>query len=193
MSLRQISASNFRFKFRAVPRMIPLKPNTRYQFYVNKPPSKSKPFYSSASSVVSTISENYKQTSEKTLLGEQVEVYSNNESNIVRRINKLISNDDMKCYAEEPAKSESDVFMCKECASSRRSLEENQKTVLRLIKRLNTNIERNELRLYDLEIRDIVKNEWRQLAIIIDRLMLLIFIVTTSFVLLSIFYQRPEQ
>jgi hypothetical protein len=159
---------------------------------MQKDSAEPKEYEKSPSSSFSTISEHFKRDSDKNLIDEEtLEVLTTKETNMVRRINKLILNDDTKIYFSEAEKND-DAFACQECAVNRKGLEENHKNVLRLMKRLNTNIERNELRLYDLEIRDIVKNEWRQLAIIIDRLMLVIFILLTSIVLASIYFQRPN-
>jgi hypothetical protein len=77
------------------------------------------------------------------------------------------------------------------CKNSHK-IDENDKQLKRLIERLNENFEKIELKLYEREVRDIVKKEWRQLAIIIDRLMLVIFVILTVLTLVTIFNQRPD-
>lgn len=41
-------------------------------------------------------------------------------------------------------------------------------------------IEKNEMRLEDQDRKDAIRNEWQQLALVIDRLLLLLFIVFTT-------------
>jgi hypothetical protein len=147
--------------------------------------------YKNSVSSFSIASEHFRKNSENNLLiRPQPEVVSTEEIKILNRINKLLADEHTRQYSD---KSNSDnMSVCKECVTNRKNHEENQQNFFRLMRRLNANIERNELRLYDLEIRELIKNEWRQLAMIIDRLMLYIFIVFTSIVLISIFYQRPD-
>jgi hypothetical protein len=178
-------------QFRTVPIMIPIRPMKPYQVYSqnNDSPKLKKNQYDTSVSNLSIISEEFRRNSEKNLLiRPPPEVMSTEEIKILNRINKLLE----KEHVETNSNRSDNLSICKECVDNRKNHEENQQNFFRLMRRLNANIERNELRLYDLEIRELIKNEWRQLAMIIDRLMLYIFTVFTSVVLLSIYYQRPE-
>lgn len=53
-------------------------------------------------------------------------------------------------------------------------------------------IERNEMRLVEQDRRDAIKQEWQQLAIVIDRLLLLIFLFTTITVTFTIMLHGPQ-
>lgn len=47
-------------------------------------------------------------------------------------------------------------------------------------------IEKNEMRLEDQDRKDAIKNEWQQLALVIDRLLLFLFIVFTAGITLAL-------
>lgn len=47
-------------------------------------------------------------------------------------------------------------------------------------------IEKNEMRLEDQDRKDAIKNEWQQLALVIDRLLLVIFVVFTTGISLAL-------
>lgn len=47
-------------------------------------------------------------------------------------------------------------------------------------------IEKNEMRLEDQDKKDAIKNEWQQLALVIDRLLLFIFIIITTGISLAL-------
>nr|AWX65633.1 nicotinic acetylcholine receptor alpha 5 subunit [Laodelphax striatellus] len=51
---------------------------------------------------------------------------------------------------------------------------------LRVLYRVNSTIERNELRLAEQERRDLAELEWKQVALVCDRLLLWVFLITTA-------------
>lgn len=57
---------------------------------------------------------------------------------------------------------------------------------MRVLKKVYQTIERNEIRLQEQDRKDILKQEWQQLALVIDRLLLLVFILVTITVTLVV-------
>lgn len=63
---------------------------------------------------------------------------------------------------------------------------------IRVLNKVYTAIERNELRLADQDRKDAIKLEWQQLALIIDRFLLWIFIISTVGATFGILYMSPH-
>ncbi|KAK0418598.1 hypothetical protein QR680_013661 [Steinernema hermaphroditum] len=61
---------------------------------------------------------------------------------------------------------------------------------LKVLHRVHATIERNEMRLAEKDRRDAAKLEWQQVALVLDRFLLIVFVVGTAMVSLSIIYQR---
>ncbi|XP_045169531.1 ligand-gated ion channel 4-like [Mercenaria mercenaria] len=57
---------------------------------------------------------------------------------------------------------------------------------LKVLKKVYQTIERNETRLQEQDRKDILKQEWQQLALVLDRLLLLVFIIVTITVTLVV-------
>ncbi|XP_060556811.1 ligand-gated ion channel 4-like [Ruditapes philippinarum] len=57
---------------------------------------------------------------------------------------------------------------------------------LKVLKKVYETIERNETRLQEQDRKDILKQEWQQLALVLDRLLLLVFIIVTVTVTLVV-------
>ncbi|RUS71039.1 hypothetical protein EGW08_021197, partial [Elysia chlorotica] len=56
------------------------------------------------------------------------------------------------------------------------SSDNTEKQFLRVLQKVYQTIEKNEMRLEDQDRRDAIKNEWQQLALVIDRLLLFLFL-----------------
>ncbi|XP_064614604.1 neuronal acetylcholine receptor subunit alpha-10-like [Liolophura sinensis] len=67
-----------------------------------------------------------------------------------------------------------------------------EKQFIRVMHKVYQTIERNEMRLVEQDRRDAIKQEWQQLAIVIDRLLLLIFLFTTITVTFTIMLHGPQ-
>lgn len=61
-----------------------------------------------------------------------------------------------------------------------------------VLTKLSNLIERNEMRLTEQERRDIIKQEWQQIALVIDRFLLWIFVITTIGATLGILGMSPH-
>ena len=48
------------------------------------------------------------------------------------------------------------------------------------LRKVATTIERNETRLAEQEKRDVIKNDWQQVGIVVDRLLLIVFVTATT-------------
>jgi hypothetical protein len=101
---------------------------------------------------------------------------------------KCLSIQNMKQKTSTPDKLANCAQFCQQC----REIELKNQQLIRRIKRLNKTLEANQLKIYEKEMKDIIKNEWRQLAIIIDRLMLYVFMLLTLIVLITLFNQLPS-
>uniref|UniRef100_A0A914W783 Uncharacterized protein n=1 Tax=Plectus sambesii TaxID=2011161 RepID=A0A914W783_9BILA len=63
---------------------------------------------------------------------------------------------------------------------------------LRVLNRVHGAIERNEIRLNEGDRRDAIKLEWQQVALVLDRFLLLIFVVGTAVISFAILHQREQ-
>ncbi|BFZ01344.1 hypothetical protein BsWGS_04383 [Bradybaena similaris] len=61
-----------------------------------------------------------------------------------------------------------------------------ERQFLRVLQKVYQTIEKNEMRLEDQDRKDAIKNEWQQLALVVDRLLLLIFVVFTTGITLAL-------
>lgn len=66
-----------------------------------------------------------------------------------------------------------------------------ERQFMRVLQKVYQTIERNEMRLAEQDRRDLIKQEWQQLALIIDRVLLLVFLGLTITVTLTVFFQGP--
>ncbi|CAG5123057.1 unnamed protein product, partial [Candidula unifasciata] len=66
------------------------------------------------------------------------------------------------------------------------SADNTERQFLRVLQKVYQTIEKNEMRLEDQDRKDSIKNEWQQLALVIDRLLLFIFIVFTAGITLAL-------
>ena len=60
------------------------------------------------------------------------------------------------------------------------------------LRQISRTIELNELRLEEAERRDVIKSEWQEVALVVDRLLLLVFIGMTVGITLSILLRAPH-
>ncbi len=67
-----------------------------------------------------------------------------------------------------------------------------ERQFLRVLQKVYQTIEKNEIRLGEQDRRDVIRLEWHQLALIIDRLLLLVFIVTTLAITCGILLHAPH-
>ena len=51
---------------------------------------------------------------------------------------------------------------------------------MKVLRKVYQTIERNEMRLQEQDRKDILKQEWQQLALVMDRMLLLIFVIFTT-------------
>ena len=56
----------------------------------------------------------------------------------------------------------------------------NDQRLCQLLQRVSTAIEKNETRLEEQERREAIQLEWKQIALVCDRVLLLIFVITTA-------------
>lgn len=66
------------------------------------------------------------------------------------------------------------------------SLDSCEQQFMNVLKKVYQTIERNEIRQQEQDRKDILKQEWQQLALVIDRLLLLVFILVTITVTLVV-------
>ena len=62
----------------------------------------------------------------------------------------------------------------------------------RFLAKVQLTIERNEMRLAEQDRKDIIRLEWQQVALVVDRLLLLLFIILTVGVTLGIILESPH-
>ena len=67
-----------------------------------------------------------------------------------------------------------------------------EKQFVRVLHKVYQTIEKNEMRLAEQDRRDHIKLEWQQVALVVDRLLLLIFIIATVGVTLGIMLHAPH-
>ena len=67
-----------------------------------------------------------------------------------------------------------------------------EKQFVRVLHKVYQTIEKNEIRLADQDRRDQIKLEWQQVALVVDRLLLWIFISVTVGVTLGIMLHAPH-
>ena len=66
-----------------------------------------------------------------------------------------------------------------------------ERQFMRVLQKVYITIEKNEQRLADQDRRDAIKLEWQQVAMIVDRLLLTLFMCTALGVTLAILFQAP--
>ncbi|XP_041365681.1 ligand-gated ion channel 4-like isoform X2 [Gigantopelta aegis] len=67
-----------------------------------------------------------------------------------------------------------------------------ERQFMRVLQKVYQTIEKNEMRLADQDRRDHIKYEWQQLALILDRCLLIVFMIITTCVTLGIFLPSPH-
>lgn len=67
-----------------------------------------------------------------------------------------------------------------------------ERQFLRVLNKVYQNIERNEIRLAEQDRKDAIKLEWQQVALVIDRFLLWIFIISTIGATFGILYMSPH-
>ena len=65
-------------------------------------------------------------------------------------------------------------------STSSDSISANDQRLCQLLLRVSAAIEKNESRLEDQERREAIQLEWKQIALVCDRVLLLIFVITTT-------------
>lgn len=66
-----------------------------------------------------------------------------------------------------------------------------EKQFVKVLHKVHQTIEKNEIRLAEQERRDVIKTEWQQVALVVDRILLVIFICLTLSVTLGIMLNAP--
>ena len=72
------------------------------------------------------------------------------------------------------------------------SSSEFERQFLRVLQKVYQTIEKNEIRLAEQDRKDAIKLEWQQVALVVDRILLFVFIVTTTAVTLGIMLHAPQ-
>ena len=67
-----------------------------------------------------------------------------------------------------------------------------ERQFLRVLHKVYQTIEKNEMRLAEQDRRDQIRLEWQQIALVVDRILLLLFIVLTLGVTLGILFDAPH-
>ena len=67
-----------------------------------------------------------------------------------------------------------------------------EKQFLRVLQKVYQTIEKNEIRLAEQDRREVIKNEWQQVALVVDRILLFIFMGLTVGVTLGIMLRAPH-
>jgi len=67
-----------------------------------------------------------------------------------------------------------------------------ERQFMRVLHKVNWTIERNEMRLADQDRRDYIKQEWQQVALVIDRMLMLCFTVLLTTITLSLFVPSDD-
>ncbi|XP_037091004.1 neuronal acetylcholine receptor subunit alpha-7-like [Pollicipes pollicipes] len=70
--------------------------------------------------------------------------------------------------------------------------EDFERNFVRVLNRIYQTIERNELRLEDQERREATRQEWQQVAVVCDRVLLLIFLLSTAAATSAILFSSPH-
>ncbi|KAK2167529.1 hypothetical protein NP493_1271g01048 [Ridgeia piscesae] len=63
---------------------------------------------------------------------------------------------------------------------------------LRVLNRINQTIEMNEIRLAEEDRRDVIKYEWQQVALVVDRVLFFVFVITTVGLTYGILIHAPN-
>lgn len=71
----------------------------------------------------------------------------------------------------------------------RHRIQKLEDSTLHILTAISESIQKNELRMHDAESRDKLKREWQQMALVVDRLLLIIFIFLTVGVTAGILLQ----
>ena len=66
-----------------------------------------------------------------------------------------------------------------------------ERQFMRVLQKVYQTIEKNEMRLAEQDRRDIIKLEWQQVALVVDRLLLVAFFVVTAGVTLGLMMSSP--
>ncbi|XP_074659528.1 neuronal acetylcholine receptor subunit alpha-10-like [Tubulanus polymorphus] len=77
-------------------------------------------------------------------------------------------------------------------SSSNSTVDDFEKQFLRVLQKVYQTIEKNEMRLAEQDRRDAIKLEWQQVALVVDRLLLSMFVMATLGVTLAILFQAPH-
>lgn len=77
-------------------------------------------------------------------------------------------------------------FTSSAISSSNGGNDSTEKQFMRVLQKVYQTIEKNEMRLADQDRRDTIRQEWQQLALIIDRLLLVCFIILTTSISLAL-------
>ena len=72
------------------------------------------------------------------------------------------------------------------------SSSEFERQFMRVLQKVYQTIEKNEMRLAEQDRRDAIKVEWQQVALVVDRILLFVFIVATMAVTLGIMLHAPQ-
>ncbi|XP_037789102.1 LOW QUALITY PROTEIN: neuronal acetylcholine receptor subunit alpha-10-like [Penaeus monodon] len=78
------------------------------------------------------------------------------------------------------------------CPSTHPCLDTFERHFLRVLNKVYQTIEKNEIRLAEQDRRDTIKLEWQQVALVVDRFLLWIFIIATISTTFGIMYMSPH-
>lgn len=72
------------------------------------------------------------------------------------------------------------------------SLENVDRHLMRVLNRLYQTLEKNDLRIAEQDRLDVIKLEWQQVALVLDRFLLWVFIISTLGATFGILYMSPH-
>lgn len=78
------------------------------------------------------------------------------------------------------------------CPASHPCLDHFERHFLRVLNKVHQTIEKNEIRLAEQDRRDTIRLEWQQVALVVDRFLLWIFIISTIGATFGILYKSPH-
>ncbi|KAK3603140.1 hypothetical protein CHS0354_042963, partial [Potamilus streckersoni] len=109
---------------------------------------------------------------------------------------KLHANVTMKIQSDKPQStngfpSQISLFMNQESGRRTNSSEAFEQDFMRVLNKVSNTIEKNETRLAEQEYRDIVRLQWQQVAQVVDRLLLSIFMGITLITIFGVMFRAP--
>jgi hypothetical protein len=75
---------------------------------------------------------------------------------------------------------------------SQAALTQVERQFLQTLTKVQSTMEKNEFRLAEQDRRDVIKSEWQEVALVVDRVLLLVFVVSTLSITMAILLHAPH-